>query len=102
MRPFRNLPASRSHFNCEAAKIYTRRDDDATTGLYFGWRVPEDSPRPVAYGAVDEAQAAIGVTRAAANDPDLDVLLVSIGRGRHVVMAEVATAEDNHDKFVAG
>lgn len=83
-------------------KIYTKRGDDGTTGLYFGGRVPKDSPRPVAYGTVDEAQAAIGVARAATNDPDLDALLVSIGRDLYVAMAELATAEENHDKLIRG
>ena len=46
-------------------KIYTRKGDDGTTGLYGGGRVPKDSAAPEAYGTVDEAQAALGVARAA-------------------------------------
>ena len=45
-------------------KIYTRKGDDGTTGLFYGGRVRKDSPRPSAYGEVDEAQAAIGLARA--------------------------------------
>ncbi|MBV8387525.1 MAG: ATP:cob(I)alamin adenosyltransferase, partial [Acidimicrobiia bacterium] len=45
-------------------KIYTRKGDDGTTGLFFGGRVRKDNPAPEAYGAVDEAQAALGVARA--------------------------------------
>ena len=47
-------------------KVYTRAGDDGTTGLLYGGRVAKDSPLPVAYGAVDEAQAALGVARAEA------------------------------------
>ena len=45
-------------------KIYTRKGDDGTTGLLYGGRVRKDGPAPTAYGAVDEAQAALGVARA--------------------------------------
>ena len=35
-------------------KIYTRTGDDGSTGLTDGSRVPKHSPRPQAYGSVDE------------------------------------------------
>ena len=41
-------------------KIYTRKGDDGTTGLGGGQRVPKDSPRVTAYGAVDELNSALG------------------------------------------
>lgn len=44
-------------------RIYTRKGDDGTTGLYFGGRVRKDSIRIELNGAVDEAQAAIGIAR---------------------------------------
>ena len=46
-------------------KIYTRTGDDGTTGLGTGGRVLKDDPRVEAYGAVDEANAAVGVAIAA-------------------------------------
>ena len=42
-------------------KIYTKTGDDGTTGLVGGIRVRKDDPRVEAYGAVDEANAAVGV-----------------------------------------
>lgn len=42
-------------------KIYTRTGDDGTTGLALGGRVRKDSARVEAYGAVDEANAAVGI-----------------------------------------
>ncbi|MEL7472889.1 MAG: cob(I)yrinic acid a,c-diamide adenosyltransferase [Planctomycetota bacterium] len=42
-------------------KIYTRTGDDGATGLGTGDRVPKDHPRVSAYGAVDEANAAVGL-----------------------------------------
>lgn len=46
-------------------KVYTRTGDDGTTGLFGGGRVPKDDPRVRAYGAVDEANSALGLARAA-------------------------------------
>ena len=48
-------------------RLYTGKGDDGTTGLLFGGRVPKDSPHPRATGAVDEAQAVIGVARSLAD-----------------------------------
>ena len=47
-------------------KIYTRKGDDGTTGLWYGGRVPKYAGRPEAYGSVDEAASALGLARAAA------------------------------------
>ncbi len=84
-------------------KIYTRKGDDGTTGLLFGGRVAKDAPGPVAYGVVDEAQAAIGVARASSGaGSELDVMLVSIERDLWVLMAELATDPSNHHKLTPG
>src|SRR5437764_4418698 len=84
-------------------KIYTRKGDDGTTGLLFGGRVRKDGPAPEAYGAVDEAQAAIGVARAETGEgSELDRMLVALERDLWVVMGELATAPDNRDKLDAG
>ncbi|MGB3165883.1 MAG: cob(I)yrinic acid a,c-diamide adenosyltransferase [Alteraurantiacibacter sp.] len=42
-------------------KIYTRTGDDGTTGLVDGSRVAKHAPRMEAVGAVDEANAALGL-----------------------------------------
>lgn len=42
-------------------KIYTRTGDDGTTGLGTGDRVSKDDLRVEAYGAVDEANSAVGL-----------------------------------------
>jgi cob(I)alamin adenosyltransferase len=46
-------------------KIYTRGGDTGETSLGDGVRVPKDSISVATYGAVDEANAAIGVVRTA-------------------------------------
>ncbi len=52
------------------SKIYTKTGDDGTTGLGDGSRVDKDSPRVEAYGAVDEANSAIGTILGSADVPD--------------------------------
>jgi cob(I)alamin adenosyltransferase len=44
-------------------KIYTRTGDDGTTGLGSGERRKKYDLRVVAYGTIDEANAAIGIAR---------------------------------------
>ena len=62
----------------------------------------KDSERPDAYGAVDEAQAMIGLARAGCRGSELDDVLVGLARDLYVLMAEVATAPENRHKLVAG
>ncbi len=84
-------------------RIYTRKGDDGTTGLYGGGRVAKDSAAPEAYGTVDEAQAAIGLARAECDrGGELDALLVGVERDLWILMAELATDEGNRHKLVAG
>ncbi len=84
-------------------KIYTRRGDDGTTGLFFGGRVPKDATGPTAYGDVDEAVACLGLARAE-TDPDapLHDQLLHLQRSLFVVAAELATAPENHTKLTDG
>ena len=83
--------------------FYTRKGDDGTTGLLFGGRVRKDAPEPVAYGAVDEAQAAFGLARAEAEPGgELDSILLAVERDLYVLMAELATLPANRSKLVAG
>jgi cob(I)alamin adenosyltransferase len=79
-------------------KIYTRRGDDGTTGLFYGGRIPKDGPGPEAYGTVDEAVAALGMARAAA-DRDLAAEILRIQRQLFVVAAELATAPESRSKL---
>jgi len=84
-------------------RIYTRKGDDGTTGLLFGGRVSKNSSRIETNGAVDEAQAALGVARAEARPgSELDDLLVGLERDLYVLMAEVATAPENRRKLTPG
>lgn len=84
-------------------EITTKKGDDGTTGLFYGGRVAKDSVQPRAYGAVDEAQAFIGLARAeSAAGSDLDAMLSAVAKDLYVVMAELATLPENHHKLVDG
>jgi len=84
-------------------RIYTKKGDDGSTGLLYGGRVRKDSPAIELNGAVDEAQAALGVARAESGPgSELDEILVELERQLYVLMAEVATAPANRSKLTAG
>jgi cob(I)alamin adenosyltransferase len=83
-------------------RIYTKAGDDGSTGLFYGGRVAKDSELPTAYGAVDEAQAVMGLARAAAGPGEVDGLLVPLMRDLYVLMAELATLPENRHKLVPG
>ncbi len=84
-------------------RLWTGKGDDGTTGLLYGGRVPKTSPRIEALGAVDEAQAAIGVARAEVEPGrELDDLLIAVERELWVLMAEVATEPANRSKLSPG
>jgi cob(I)alamin adenosyltransferase len=84
-------------------RIYTRKGDDGTTGLFHGGRVRKDSALPEAYGTVDEAQATLGLARAeAGRASELDAVLIAIERDLWVLMAELATEPENRSKLTPG
>lgn len=84
-------------------KIYTRKGDDGTTGLWYGGRVEKSSGRPEAYGAVDEAASVLGVCRAlAGEDRELYDDVLRIQNELFVAGAELATAPQAADRLEAG
>ena len=84
-------------------RIYTGKGDDGTTGLLYGGRVRKDDAVIEANGAVDEAQAALGLIRAESErGSELDELLVQVERELYVLMSELATAPANRTKLTPG
>jgi cob(I)alamin adenosyltransferase len=71
-------------------RIYTRKGDDGSTGLFDGSRVPKDHPRCRAYGEVDELSAALGVARAFAEDAEIRDLLLGIQKDLLALGAQLA------------
>ncbi len=84
-------------------KIYTRKGDDGTTGLWYGGRVGKSSPRPEAYGEVDEAASALGLCRAAAErGGELYEDILRIQEELFVAGAELATAPEAAGRLEPG
>jgi cob(I)alamin adenosyltransferase len=85
-------------------KIYTRKGDDGSTGLWYGGRVPKSSGRPEAYGSVDEAASALGLARAACTDGDGELYadILRIQGELFVAGAELATAPEAAERLEEG
>jgi len=84
-------------------KIYTRKGDDGTTGLWYGGRVGKADPRPEAYGSVDEAASALGLCRAAADKgSELYGDILRLQEELFVAGAELATAPESADRLEDG
>ena len=84
-------------------KIYTRKGDDGTTGLWYGGRVPKHAGRPEAYGSVDEAASALGLARALAErGGELYDDILRIQNELFVTGAELATAPEAAGRLEPG
>jgi len=59
-------------------KIYTKTGDGGNTGLQGNFRIAKSHPRIMAYGTVDEANAAIGIVLTNVLDEDVSQLLSQI------------------------
>jgi cob(I)alamin adenosyltransferase len=89
----------------ENSAVATGKGDDGTTGLLYGGRIAKDDPRTDAYGAVDEAVAALGVARvelAKAGLKELADLVLRYQRELFVVGAELATNPTAVDRLKDG
>ncbi|MEA2468316.1 MAG: cob(I)alamin adenosyltransferase [Thermoleophilaceae bacterium] len=75
-------------------KIYTRKGDDGTTGLWYGGRVSKANGRPEAYGALDEAASALGMCRPVCDDEEVHADILRIQTELFVAGAELATAPE--------
>jgi len=75
-------------------KIYTRKGDDGTTGLWYGGRVAKFAGRPEAYGSVDEAASALG--------GELYNDILRFQNELFVAGAELATAPEAAGRLQAG
>ena len=84
-------------------KIYTRKGDDGTTGLWYGGRVAKFAGRPEAYGSVDEAASSLGLARAAADrGGELYTDILRFQNELFVAGAELATAPEAAGRLQPG
>ncbi len=71
-------------------RIYTRKGDDGTTGLFDGTRVPKDHMRCEAYGNVDELSAALGAARAFVEEKEIADELLAVQKDLLALGAQLA------------
>src|SRR5947209_6072302 len=84
-------------------KIYTRKGDDGTTGLWYGGRVSKSDPRPEAYGSIDEAASELGLCRAGARgNQELYDDILRMQNELFVAGAELATAPEAAGRLQEG
>jgi cob(I)alamin adenosyltransferase len=80
--------------------VVTRGGDAGETSLGDGSRQRKDAPRIAAIGAVDEANAAIGVLRLATRDmPDMDAMLARIQNDLFDVGADLSVPGEAGDRL---
>jgi cob(I)alamin adenosyltransferase len=72
------------------ARIYTRKGDDGSTGLFDGTRVPKDHLRTEAYGDVDELSAVLGVSRRFVRDSEIGAVLLDVQKDLLAIGARLA------------
>ncbi len=77
-------------------KIYTKTGDEGSTALGSGERRMKHDPRVGAYGAVDEANAAIGVARLHVRDEEIDFVLAAVQNDLFDLGADLAVPVDNN------
>ena len=85
-------------------RIYTRTGDGGETGLQGGSRVPKSDPRIAAYGAVDEANSAVGLAVSACADPGIRGILEGVQSDLFVVGADLSNpdAGDRRNRAAPG
>ena len=83
-------------------KIYTKKGDDGTTGLWYGGRVPKPDLRTEAYGTLDEACSHLGVARALCEETELAADILALQNDLFIAGAELATAPEAADRLQDG
>ena len=79
-------------------KIYTKTGDDGNTGLQGDFRISKSHPRIMAYGTVDEANAAIGIVLTNSLDDDVSQLLSQIQNDLFLLGSDLSNQNLNNLK----
>jgi cob(I)alamin adenosyltransferase len=80
-------------------KFYTKKGDDGYTSLLGKGRVAKYDLRIETVGAIDEANAAIALSRTFSKVPLTSEILLDIQRDLYHVMAEISTTPENASRF---
>jgi cob(I)alamin adenosyltransferase len=80
-------------------KFYTQTGDDGYTGLLGEGRAPKYNQRIEAIGALDEANAALGIARSICLVQSTASILLAAQKDLYYIMAEIAALPENASKF---
>jgi cob(I)alamin adenosyltransferase len=80
-------------------KIYTRTGDKGETGLFGGARVPKDDARIEANGAIDEANAMLGLALAHSSLPPVMKVLQEVQADLFTLGAELSAMSGHEDRL---
>lgn len=86
-------------YNASMSKFYTTNGDDGSTGTLGSERLPKHHPLLQALGAVDEANAALGMARSFACQPETGSIIQSIQRDLYTMMTVIASSPHHTDRF---
>jgi len=79
-------------------KIYTKTGDDGNTGLQGNLRIAKSHPRIIAYGTVDETNAALGIVLTNSLDEDITKILTDIQNDLFLVGSDLSNPNLNDVK----
>ena len=82
------------------AMKFSKKGDRGFTSLLGGQRISKSSPRPEAYGTLDEASSALGMARAWARRPRTKEIILSIQKELLILGAELATGPGDASKAI--
>lgn len=86
-------------YNLRMPKYYSGQGDDGFTSLLGADKVPKYDLRPDTYGALDEASAALGLSRAFAQSARTNEIIITVQRDLYRIMAEVAALPEDAEKL---
>ncbi len=79
--------------------FFTGKGDDGKTGWLGEGRLPKYDLRIEALGSLDESSAALGLARSLMGDTPEGRLVLQVQRDLYLLMAEIAAAPENAEKF---
>lgn len=86
-------------YNFPMSNYYTKTGDDGTSGLLGNARVPKNHPKLEAIGAIDEANAILGIIRAQMQNPSQKLIITIIQRDLYNIMSEISATPENAARF---
>lgn len=79
--------------------FFSRTGDDGFTGMLGEGRIPKYHPRAEAIGAIDEADAALGLARTLCQNALSNDIIVVVQKDLYKMMAELSATPENTAKF---